>query len=375
MLKVQEYLLSGKTHQDLTNEFGIKVRDYPEDGVVVLNYCQIDSPKSHPIVIECRSLVLGREEPVVVSVRFDRFFNLGECPDLYQGFDISKTRILEKADGSLVSFCHNPFTDRFEISTRSMFKAEGEHIFGGTFRSKILEAAGFSCEEEFQEWAIQNLSRNNTHIFEWVSPENRIVTRYDSSHLVLLGVRSNVTLKEYNWGALTAFFERIQKGVNIRLPKTYDPAVDTQEIVKRANELTGLEEGFIAWCEETNRRVKVKAANYLIAHRLRGETTIPTRKNLLELVLEGEVDEFLCYFPEYEKHVNPIREEVNSLEEQLRGSWLEFRDIVDQKEFALAIKSVPANSILFSTRKLGIEDPVKYLHTLDVNKKLRLFGV
>ena len=51
------YLNSGKTLEDLNIEFGIKVssNELFKD-IFVLNYDQINSPKNHGIVKECRSL-------------------------------------------------------------------------------------------------------------------------------------------------------------------------------------------------------------------------------------------------------------------------------------------------------------------------------
>ena len=43
----------------LESEFGIQVKEYPEEGLYVFNYSQIESPKMHPIVMECRGLILN----------------------------------------------------------------------------------------------------------------------------------------------------------------------------------------------------------------------------------------------------------------------------------------------------------------------------
>jgi hypothetical protein len=45
MLNVQKYLQSGKTLENLSDDFGIKSNPHPEDGRVILNYDQIDSSK------------------------------------------------------------------------------------------------------------------------------------------------------------------------------------------------------------------------------------------------------------------------------------------------------------------------------------------
>jgi len=59
-LAVQEYLKNNSL-EDLTNEYGIKVREY--DDRIVLNYNMIDTPggkKFDPIIRECRGLILHR---------------------------------------------------------------------------------------------------------------------------------------------------------------------------------------------------------------------------------------------------------------------------------------------------------------------------
>lgn len=73
-MKTIEFL---KEHgiQKLRDDFAITVKEV--DDLLVLNYNQIESPKTHPIVIECRSLILDTGFNVV-SRSFDRFFNIYE---------------------------------------------------------------------------------------------------------------------------------------------------------------------------------------------------------------------------------------------------------------------------------------------------------
>lgn len=192
-MKVQEYLRNKNDPLEalatLKEEIGIRYKVYEEDGIVILDYDQIESPKTHPIVIECRSLILSYPEFDVVSRKYDRFFNYGEAPDMYADFSFDDAIVMEKADGSLIGVYYNPKTDRWEISTRGMAKAEGEHLFGGTWRQKVQEAFGFKDEVDFQERCDDIFRRSSTYIFEYCSPENRIVTKYDEAHMVLTGVR------------------------------------------------------------------------------------------------------------------------------------------------------------------------------------------
>ena len=65
---IKEYGLVG-----LKEQLGIKITDYEQERLLVLNYCQINSPKNHPVVKECRQLILDYDLNVV-SRSFDRFF-------------------------------------------------------------------------------------------------------------------------------------------------------------------------------------------------------------------------------------------------------------------------------------------------------------
>ena len=110
MLNVQKFLLAQKEQglsnaqafEQLTEQFAIKVKHYEDERIVLLDYHMIDSPKMHPIVIECRSLILQFDTFGVVSRKFDRFFNYGEALEYYEDFDLPRSVIMEKADGSLI---------------------------------------------------------------------------------------------------------------------------------------------------------------------------------------------------------------------------------------------------------------------------------
>lgn len=78
MLNVQQYLQT-KSLEDLKTELGIKVAEHATLPLVILNYDQIESPsKTHPIILECRALVLNKNDWSIVARSFSRFFNFGE---------------------------------------------------------------------------------------------------------------------------------------------------------------------------------------------------------------------------------------------------------------------------------------------------------
>ena len=104
---------NGNNFQKLTDVYGIKVKDYPEQKLVVLNYDQINSPKMEPIVQECRGIILDYALNVVCRP-FDRFFNYGEAET--DKMDLTEYTYFPKLDGSLIKVYY--WNNSWRIATR-----------------------------------------------------------------------------------------------------------------------------------------------------------------------------------------------------------------------------------------------------------------
>lgn len=114
--------------------------------------------------MECRNLILYKNTPVptVISRSFDRFFNYGEVLTETAQVSLQRSRIYEKADGSLVSLYFDYTTNLWQVATRSMAYAEG-----GDFQAKILKAFGVESIEVINH-KISNLpsiEKGFTYIF------------------------------------------------------------------------------------------------------------------------------------------------------------------------------------------------------------------
>ena len=231
----------------LKEELGIKYKLYEVEGkeLIVLNYCQIDSPKTHPIVIECRGTILEKTEDgiQVVCKPFDRFFNYGEALNVTEDFQLSRAEVLEKVDGSLIKVYY--WNGSWRIATRGTAFAESENYTGKVFLDMVLETLGFSSLEELSDRLDGHLFHGYTYLFEFISPENRIVTPYKSSELVFLGAVCNELYIEYpytenEFGWINSLIGNVSD--SIRAPKvftTYDEKHKLMEQVK------GLDEGFV----------------------------------------------------------------------------------------------------------------------------------
>lgn len=331
----------------LKEELGIKHSQnekYPD--LYCLNYDQISSPKLHPIVRECRSLVLGvygnttkhgdyYEEFYVVSRSFDRFFNYQEVEET-SDININELVAVEKVDGSLVSMFY--YQDKWLYRTRSMIMPDESMTINGTkttWHELIDPFVGF------MECFSANISEHNTYIFEVVSPQNRVVTRYDEPAAYFLGARENKTGKYVT--------NQVYLPLEISIPEFY--IFNTMEsCLSSAKSLPNLEEGYVMCTKEGEPVMKVKSPAYVAAHRLRGETIL-TGKRVMDMIFLNEQEEYLSIFPEDEDMFNTYLTALSRLKADFEALWVKTKNIEDQKEFALSVKESSISSLLFNKRK------------------------
>lgn len=376
-MQVQEYIQEFGWEALEAEPLNIKIRYYKEVGIAVLNYSQIESPKNHPIVVECRSLILSYPDGDVISRSFDRFYNHGECPDFYTDFDINRAQVFEKEDGSLIKVYWCEQTSRWEISTRSQAFGEGEHLLGGVFRDYVLKAMRLN-EESFQE--VMNLLCSNnpdrldlTYNCELIGPSNRIVRQYTENEVVLLSIRMNTgDYKEFDYSFVVEYAGVLRDlGMNVRPVKVHALG-SFEEIIENAKNLPCLEEGYVCFDPVSGKRVKLKNPSYVAIHHLRDNGT-PSMKRVFTLVLENEQDEYLGYFPEDRGLFEPAITAVADFKATLVETWEKVKDIEGQKDFAMVVKDLQGSGFLFKARQLKV-CPTHVFDEADMNKRLGVFG-
>lgn len=324
--------------QKLNEEFGIMVKLY-EEGLYVLNYDQINSPKANPIVVECRGLIIDHSFNIV-SRSLDRFFNLGEQPDTQAHLDWSKAECAEKVDGSLIKIYN--WKGVWYCSTRGTAFAESNCNFGDSFKSLIFKALDCDDEVEFQHLCNLWLDSDWTYILELTCRENRVVKSYDGYTLHYLASRHNQSGEfgdDYEKQAALMIGAR---EINTFKFSSVDDCINT------AKHLPDLEEGYVVY-QDGKPVCKVKSPAYVAVHHIRGEGLSP--KRIMQLVLINEQDEYLNYFPEDEKFFTPYVEGMQELLNDIAVVYDRFEGIVEQKEFALSVKDYPFSGVLFQARQ------------------------
>lgn len=352
MLAVQAYLRAKSLHE-LEEEYGIEAVRHPSLPLLILNYGlkTPNSLKTHPIVRECRSLVLEDGSWDVVARSFPRFFNQGELGD--EEFDWSDYTAVEKVDGSLIllfqyggnwlvttkrSWAQGP------VSGFAMGRPETDMTWEGLFRS---------CLKPLPHSLHEYLNPHVCYVFELVSPFTQVVRYYEepAAYLLAAFARNGAEMNEF-------YLEGVAEALGVRLPETYDIADDVAlcKFRERMSDLDPTFEGLVLR-DKDGRRLKFKTASYQRLHRFLNNGAVNTPRGLLPVVL-GQSEHVLDHFPHLLPAYFDLVESIHGPHGRMLAVWDRAKGLQEQKAFALFVtRHCPRlSSVLFQARKNG-EDP------------------
>jgi hypothetical protein len=248
----------------------------------------------------------GDKLSLIRSFPFIRFYNHGEKDASTVNF--SDADMMEKLDGTMVGvFFPTGDPNKPEFHTRKMISTHDEDMkrvmttFTGKdvvfmpIIKKYVDALKFTAADV-----------TYTYVFEFVHEVSQVLTKYkkDRWGLHLLAGRDVRTHQE-----LTEK-ECDQRAIQIQSfrTRTFDAIADHGEIQQMftvmAKETPDFE-GYIFRDRKTGARVKVKDPEYVRKHHLLDGTSY---KNLIPLILKGEEDEILAYYPHVQERIDQIKD-------------------------------------------------------------------
>lgn len=301
----------------LSPNSGIIHSDHGSYSVVNYVYATEDTFDSS-VALECRGLKFDKSGRLIARP-FHKFFNLGERrPPEDEPWHASHV-VLDKLDGSMI---HPALID-------------GEVVF--MTRMGISEQARKAWDAA--SWSVRAFSRamvetGFTPIFEFTSPENRIVVAYDSPKLTLLAIRCNRTGAYMSHGEMTKTAMRYSVST-ASVSRSVD---DVTEFWSRARSLKDVEGYVIAF--DDGHRLKVKADDYVLRHKtLSG---LAQEKNLLSWVAKSEIDDVIPLLSTETAHAvldyqSQVINAVGKWETEL-GAFVSENASVSRKEFASKVK-------------------------------------
>ena len=353
MLNVQKEIIENG-FDETVEKHCLKV--YKDRGLVSINYNQIDSPKNE-VTNECRGLILYEKDWSIAAYPFYRFFNKGEGSA--EDVDAKISFLQEKLDGSIISLFWNKIDENWQPATRGRPFADGEVSSSiGAEKMTFAELFNLAVSKSDHDFTFINEKKNFTFIFELVSQYNRVVTPYKMPELYLIGARNNDTLIEIEHYELN----KIARKCNVRRPDSYE-FNSFKNIDRMLENLDAMQEGFVLvdyrHFNENNSypRIKIKNPRYLaLAHMVNAGGGMST-KRAISLILSGEEQEVIGYFPEFESEIINLKNKISSLKEKIDLDYSQIKDIVDQKEFALAAKDTTLPWAMFALRNKKVKSP------------------
>lgn len=267
-----------------------------DDDYVLLKYSQIDSDFNQRICNECRGLIVNKHDFTPVALSFFKFYNIEETHAAKIDWD--SVSVQEKVDGSKILVWWDNIHGNWRISTSGTLDASSAEV-----NSPLLtKPTNFKALFELAMWEsnltlnelFAHLDCSKCYTFELVSPYNRVVVPYDTARAYLIGMRD-----------VNTFEEQLPdiKDLPIWRPCRYN-LFNLDECKKALEEMDWDEEGFVAVDKYWN-RVKIKNKKWLQAHYL-ANNGVQSKARILEIIENNEQNEFLAYFPEYQKRFAEI---------------------------------------------------------------------
>jgi len=271
-----------------------------------------------PMALECRGLKFSKDGRLIARP-FHKFFNLGEREQPHE-IDWSRPHaVLDKLDGSMVHPCM--IADEMVFMTRMGVTAHA------------TAALGFASQNVI-DLAHHLLRAGNTGIFEFTSPQNRVVIAYEKPELTLLAVRENRSGRYLTSSELAELADRFA----VPLIGSVEIAGTMRDFVSIARDEADKEGYVIAF--EDGHRLKLKTAYYALRHKALSDISL--EKNVLDWVANDAVDDVLPLLPpqaaaRLKAYHNRVMTALGRNFETV-GAFVEEYSTLDRKDFAQLVR-------------------------------------
>jgi RNA ligase len=267
------------------------------------------------VTLNCRGLVVDTNDNIVAKP-FPKFFNMEELSDTQ--IPKESFEVFEKMDGSLGIFFY--YDGEWHMATRGSFTSE-----------QAIKGMEIAKRERLDRKCVPGF----TYLFEIIYPENRIVVDYgNDERLVLLSI--------VNPEGNEIPYEEIQMD-GWDIVNRYDGVSDYTKLKEM---ISNDAEGYVIRFRN-GMRMKIKGDEYVRLHRI---LTNFSTKDIWELLKNGEpLEPFLDRVPdEFDAWVKEVVKDLQNEFDTIKNKIeIEFRELIDKKEFADKIADNPNRSLLF----------------------------
>lgn len=282
----------------------------------------------------------------------EKFFNINENESTL--FDTIKDKKVKsvylKEDGSIINFIELP---NGKIISKSKMSFESEQALMG---QKLFES-----NENINTFVKDCISKDLVPIFEYVSPMNRVVVKYDNSELVLLRLRDNKTGEYLS-----------TEGYDISKPMSFKFSLNDLMSIK------GSLESIEGWIVEflDGQKIKIKTEWYFSLHRIL--TDYSNREDyLIDLILDEKIDDILSvldYGTEQRRFVESVIEITNRKVMNISNEVDRVLSTYDGDKKSFVLSNKEHEFFWIMTQVIIGKDKMDLIKDFILKKTYRLFG-
>lgn len=281
----------------------------------------------NPVAAECRGIKFGKDGRIIARP-YHKFFNIGEKPETQHNilpWD-DKHHVLEKLDGSLV----HPVLIGDDLLWMTRMGI-----------TEVSQEASKRVTPQIEQFSKYFVGHGVTPMFEWVSPQNRIVVGYDRDELVLTAMREMVSGKYRTHTEMEVCVHGAGGGIPI-VKVWSDQVGDVDAFLEHTRQLEDQEGYVVRW--HNGHMVKMKADAYVLMHKTKDSLT--WEKDVLALCLQNKVDDILPLLSGDDaaalvSYSNGLREQVSKLNEEVSQCVGKARVATNNDRKAFALEYAP----------------------------------
>ena len=242
----------------------------------------------------CRSLHIGQDDKVI-SCGWPKFFNIN---DGCEQFKITENDLLRRKDLIATLKLDGSMLCRFVHNGIVRWRTRGSTEVGLDNKAEIN-----SFLVDHPKLADPNYYPNSSLLFEWTSPDNQVVIKYDIPEITLIGCviyGKDVKWYETDFNLLNMeSLKKISEDTGVPIVKHFNlkNEKEIQELIKNIKENKEIEGYVIRW-DNCQKMVKIKSKHYLILHSLRSNLK---SENLIDLWLSWDRPDFCVFQDNFEK--------------------------------------------------------------------------
>jgi len=327
--------------------FGVNVKQ--EEDLYLFKYGMLEAKWTQPITHVCRGLIIRNTSDgwKICSYPFDKFFNQteGYCP-------ISKEKVfndavedlsfIEKCDGTCIQVWWDDSLEIWRVSTLGSITTTNVHDSLLTFEDLFWKI--FDNEKKIE------LVPGRTYLFELCSVLNRVVTRYETDRLYMLGIRDLTTFELIDWDTVSFMTDRF--GVHTPVKKSFlDIGITDLKSAEKwiedessKKEIYGeYPEGFVV-VNDKGPVCKMKNSGYLALHHSLSDAAC-TRKAVVRAFFKGTMDDLYAALPEeFQKFADKLSDwasKMNSHFSNVVAPTFRSGKFKDRKEYAIFVQELP----------------------------------